>query len=919
MAISPSDAYEVLVKGLNSWNLPSEHVPSELLLIGEAAFPVLVNKKGQVLIAASHYGQGRMVVLSHEVYLQEDVLTQFLYNAVCWLNRRPGTPIGVHTFVQGLSEILCDTGLKVQTVNEPEDYLGVYCTNTYDITPANELIQFVKNGGGLLIGAHAWNWANKHGHEKVLSNFPGNQVTSVAGVYFTDAYGDTNFLKVSEEVPKIPLTIWFEENIFQDQKQLLDGITELDIDDGELPSQLLVHGALAFPLGIDSSLDCFLAAARYGRGRVVLAAHESMLSAPKLGRFLCNAVTWLAGDQTGRIGVNPDFKNLCSLLSGSGLKCSLESQLTTGLSVYCCSAYNDQEAKELHEFVAEGGGLLIGGQAWWWASQNLGKSAMADFPGNHILNPFGLSILDNCLESGQFPVLVPRKESYHFRSALSQFQDEVKGGKVLGEFWHSKLRKDCGDFLRIPAVGIPAYNSIHRFLKEMLNETGFPRVDEDHPVQGNSYEATLLCLATELTQSGIDCFSLVQGESDGIWPTKLYYPGPPITMEINGTSPDFTAWVSTGLYLPEGFTVNVRVKDASAVGLQVQIGCHSDDLSGAKKLYRAPVVIHRCSLDRPKLSMTSLWGGLIYILVPKGSNLGPVSITVTGAFPAPYFKLGETSLEQWKNLIRYLPAPWGELATDNIILTVPSELLQNLENPEPLLYLWDEVMEAVAKLASIKVPFPQPVRIVADVQLLIGWMHGGYPIMCHKETAKDLINEKSIRSKGIWGAIYEIGHNLVRPAWEFPPHTNEATCNLWSIYVHEIVLGIPRSQAHPALTPSNRETRIKEFLRKGASLEEWNDWTALETYLQLQEAFGWETFIHIFTEYQTLNEVPNNNEAKMNLWVKEFSHQVHKNLAPFFQSWGWPVQKEVADSLVNLSEWNPMKLYLLKENKESIE
>lgn len=46
----------------------------------------------------------------------------------------------------------------------------------------------------------------------------------------------------------------------------------------------------------------------------------------------------------------------------------------------------------------------------------------------------------------------------------------------------------------------------------------------------------------------------------------------------------------------------------------------------------------------------------------------------------------------------------------------------------------------------------------------------------------------------------------------------------------------------------------------------------------------------------------------MNLWVTKFSEKVQKNLVPFFVAWGWPVQKEVADSLACLPQWreNPM-------------
>ena len=84
---------------------------------------------------------------------------------------------------------------------------------------------------------------------------------------------------------------------------------------------------------------------------------------------------------------------------------------------------------------------------------------------------------------------------------------------------------------------------------------------------------------------------------------------------------------------------------------------------------------------------------------------------------------GETTQEEWKRQIQESPGPWGELATDNIILTVPTANLRTLENPEPLLRLWDEVMQAVARLGAEPFPLRLPQRIVADVQISVG----GYP------------------------------------------------------------------------------------------------------------------------------------------------------------------------------------------------
>nr|XP_027799203.1 TRPM8 channel-associated factor 2 [Marmota flaviventris] len=914
MAPTPNAAFETLMKGVTSWDISKGPIPSELLLIGEAAFPVMVNDRGQVLIAASSYGQGRLVVMSHEGYLLHAGLAPFLLNAVGWLRSSPGAPIGVHPSLGSLVNLLKGSGVEAQIEPEPREALGVYCTSAYSNGLTARLVQFVKQGGGLLIGGQAWYWASQHGRDKVLSSFPGNQVTSMAGVYFTDIHGDRSHFKVSKKVPKIPLHVGCGQQLRQDQQQLLEGISELDIQTGGVPSQLLVHGALAFPLGLDASLNCFLAAAHYGRGRVVVAAHEGMLCAPKMELFLLNAVRWLARDQKGKIGVNSSLKDLHALLLKHGLQSRLESHLTSDLCVYCCKAYSDKEAKELQEFVAEGGGLMIGGQAWWWASQNPGRSALAAFPGNVILNCFGLSILPRTLSPGCFPVPTPEMRSYHFRKAMSEFRTVLNHGTENLEKSHlAKLGVDGAAFLQIPAQGVPTYASLHRLLRKTLQQAGLPAVSKEKPVARDSCEATMLCLATELAHSGTDCSQLAQGLGTQTCPSRMQASADPITVEINGTNPgNEDSWVSTGLYLLEGQNAEISLPAATAsAGLKVQIGCHTDDLSKAKKLSRAPVVTHQCCMDRTQRSVSCLWGGLLYVIVPKGSQLGPVSVTIKGAVPAPYYKLDKTSLEEWRSCIQENPAPWGELATDNIILTVPTANLQALEDPAPALHLWDKMMQSISRLAAQPFPFRRPERIVADVQISAGWMHSGYPIMCHLESVKELIDETVMRRSGLWGPIHELGHNQQRHGWEFPPHTTEATCNLWSVYVHETVLGIPRAQAHPALNPAEREKRIKAYVGKGAPLSDWNVWTALETYLQLQEAFGWEPFTQLFAEYQTFSGLPRDNVSKMNLWVKKFSETVQKNLVPFFEAWGWPVQREVADSLSSLPCWqeNPMSIY----------
>ncbi|XP_074858687.1 TRPM8 channel-associated factor 2 isoform X2 [Carettochelys insculpta] len=705
---------------------------------------------------------------------------------------------------------------------------------------------------------------------------------------------------------------WHGANLRQDAELLLKGVSELDIVTGGVPSSLLVHGVLAFPLGLDSSHCCFLAAAHYGRGRVVVASHEGQLCAPKLAGFLLNAVRWLDAGRQGLVGVAASLKGLCSLLSQEGREHQV-SELTSNMSVYCCHSHSDHEGEKIHTFVAEGGGLLIGGQAWYWACQNPGQAAIAAYPGNKILNRFGISILGMSIEADKYPVLPLGEppQHYHLRQALSLFQRHVDKQEALSaplRGWMHRLVRDCSAFLRIPAEDCPAYSSFHRLLLKVLRRGGIPQISKNNPIKSNSKEAALLCLASALSEAMTDCTALVQTPAICVCPSPSA-----VTLEIDGTNTGGTAWRSTGLYLPDGNTAVITFPCmVISAGLQVQIGCHSDDLSAAKELKRPPIVIRKCQVSCQKQSVSCLWGGLIYIIVPEGSRLGKVPITVEGAVQVPYFRLGETCKYQWLTCIRHYPAPWAELATENIILTVPADSIRHIENPEPLLTLWEQIMLAIANLAAAPVKFPRPERIVTDVQISAGWMHAGYPIMAHLDSVKELVNVEHMRATGLWGPIHELGHNQQRAGWEFPPHTTEATCNLWSVCVHEKVLGIPRERAHPELQPHCRKKRITGYLEKGAQMDDWSVWTALETYLQLQEGFGWEPFTLLFSEYQSMPSVPQDNPAKMNLWAEKFSRQVNKNLAPFFLAWGWPIKETVSLDLASLPNWeeNPMEQYI---------
>ena len=198
------ETYMSLMRGLKELDLRGHCVPSDLVLTGDHAFPLAMNSKGQVMIAASLYGSGRIVVLGHESYLT--TLPALVENALTWL-RGDGSDnlsVGVHINVTSVADNLSRSSFQAKVVGAFSDDLGVgvYVTDAYSVgAHKKELVAFMKAGGGVLIAGQAWSWATSYPKENTLLLFEGNKVSGVAGIYFSDHKGEAEYLPV---YPKIP-------------------------------------------------------------------------------------------------------------------------------------------------------------------------------------------------------------------------------------------------------------------------------------------------------------------------------------------------------------------------------------------------------------------------------------------------------------------------------------------------------------------------------------------------------------------------------------------------------------------------------------------------------------------------------------------------------------------------------------------
>jgi hypothetical protein len=240
------------------------------------------------------------------------------------------------------------------------------------------------------------------------------------------------------------------------------------------------------------------------------------------------------------------------------------------------------------------------------------------------------------------------------------------------------------------------------------------------------------------------------------------------------------------------------------------------------------------------------------------------------------------------------------------VLTVPSDRVRDLDDPEPLLAFWDRVLDACADLATIPRERRRPERYVADVEISAGYMHSGYPIMTHLDAAERMVDVGLLSSKGDWGLFHEMGHNHQAPEWTFDG-TGEVTVNLFTLYVLQTVCGLEGATGHGAL--ADRARKAADHVRKGSPFAAWKDdpFLALATYVHLLEGFGWEPFRRTFAEYRALpdGERPKTDADKRDQWLVRFSRAVGRDLGPFFEAWGVPTSAKARASLADLPDWSP--------------
>jgi hypothetical protein len=720
-------------------------------------------------------------------------------------------------------------------------------------------------------------------------------------------------------VPRVRAQVGRADAGTGDRARLIDGARE--VAGPGSPGSLAVFAPTASAVVVgksDGGSDvAVIASGRIGRGRVVAFAHDGYLGegAFKLadtGRLLWNAVRWAAADKAKpRVGLidGHELRSLIQQQGGTAERTTVDASFREyDVLVLAPYGVTPEQVKRVRSYLESGGGMLAAATGWGW--QQGSKKPMAEFPGNLLVAGSGLAWTDG----------FAKPTSTNGYTVAGEISPCVNAARALELIRASREAgpKDlaCGlESIRLTLRTLPASESQFRAETSKLLQ-GLRRFDlvptHRRPVSVNDpFRRFAVGLETVIAQDAppSDVRALAAAHNfPGAVPAQAHRGKHTVTIDTV-----VPGWHSLGLYAAPGEKVAVTVPGtAPPLNLVVQIGSHTDQLWHLDSWERIPHVVRRFPLSEVHTTAANSLGGLIYIDVPGGAPARKIVVAIDGVVEAPLYQLGVTTQVDWRSKQRRRPGPWAELAGRNVIFTVPSFLVRDMDDPGPVMTLWDRIVAAQDAFVSLP-RRERPERIVADMQISAGYMHSGYPIMIPIDDSIKLgLSEHRLRREGAWGLFHELGHNHQSGDWTFDG-TGEVTNNLIVLFVFDKVLGLRFDSGHEEIRDRlARNRRIHAFIAKSAPFQEWKSdpFLALMMYIQLYEAFGSKPFEEVFALYRRLPDAerPKSDDEKRDQWLVRLSKATGKNLGPFFQAWGVPTSYSARASIERLPGWMPTSI-----------
>lgn len=396
---------------------------------------------------------------------------------------------------------------------------------------------------------------------------------------------------------------------------------------------------------------------------------------------------------------------------------------------------------------------------------------------------------------------------------------------------------------------------------------------------------------------------------------------------------------STGLYAPAGENIRIVVPE-NVLGLTVQIGVHTDDLSAATTLRREPIVYTVKELFPGVNYVRNLLGGTIWVHAATAHS-EPVSLNFAGAVRSPDFVLGSSDVSSWLQEVEQTEVPWIELRSPRVIFSVPRRFVlsykEETRQVEQALKEWNDIyvkdyydwMGLEENTTDLQNRYPDlPERGVLDIQPVVGYGHNGNPWvgMMDKYWYTTFVQWDAMMGKtgGAWGTFHEVGHNYQQAGTWSWNGLGETTNNLF-VFKTANRHGDWNVATHPAL--AEQFPLALEYVGRSGVKDFNNDEEAQDPFFKIVPFLqifnrvigaggesGWDFMPYLYKEARNTDYGFALDEAKRDFFYRSLCTFTGRDYIRFFDAWGIGIspiaKKEMRDLYPPMEQmiwtYNPM-------------
>lgn len=500
-----------------------------------------------------------------------------------------------------------------------------------------------------------------------------------------------------------------------------------------------------------------IAASCFGSGRVIAFAQMQFLSQKAIhtadtSKLLVNALNWISGGSSSMINVCvlgfnkqnlPSIQKPLQELGFFAEPAGSRTQFGNYRSVVIPSDLNlegNDLIDRLAEYVNNGGGLAV-----FYRHSDAPQVTM---PINKLLLKFGISftycLLNEELDSAEnivIPTTFNQIQNSNFVPLTGEFRAMVNQDDVN--------TSDLDDLVTTLRYYVMVCDESYTTTLKDIADASWSFLKKNHYSTPDGI-CPEIChgIVVVLLQ---DLYAkLPISEVDPI-PERDDFPGKTGEVEMGDHSMTLEigdeSWTSTGLWLPPGIEATVHCSE-DVKALCIRIGSHHRSLlTRTGPWHRWPSVVSLYQVEKEETEVGSAFGGIVYAAASSFEPIDPFTVTLTFKNFCKYPRYVQDSPEIWAET-KDIDVPWGEIETEGVIFTLPSERMRQIEDFDRVVHVYGTVTKFVSDYLSYKVAKPH--RIVFDVDLDGEEIEEDYPLVLRIEEIDDvLVNINDLNAKFI--------------------------------------------------------------------------------------------------------------------------------------------------------------------------